>query len=179
MIGNTLLNEIVNSKRIYDPAKILEMLHVGVRTSLNQEQSQNIDGMEVCLCRFTRDQDFNMVLTYAGAKRPLYYIRNKEFYKISGTRRSIGGVKQDNPEQFENHTFRLEEGDILYLSSDGFKDVPNRRRKSLGFNNMKQILIESSHLPLTEQKQTIWNKLREHQDGAAIRDDITLIAIKI
>ena len=179
MIGNTLLNEIVNSKRVYEPAKILEMLHKGVRTSLNQGQSQNIDGMEICLCRFTRDQDFNMVLTFAGAKRPLYYVRNNEIHKIPGTRRSIGGVIQDNPDDFENHTITLEEGDILYLSTDGYKDAPNNKRKSLGINMMKNTILENASLPLSKQKEALWNTLIEYQEGTPIRDDITLIGLKV
>lgn len=179
MIGNTLLNEIVNSKRIYNPAKILEMLHEGVRSALNQNQSHNIDGMEACLCRFTRDDQFNMILTYAGAKRPLYYVRDKQLYKLPDTRRSIGGVYQDNPPDFENHTIQLQEGDVLFLSTDGFKDAPNDKRKSLGINTMKNIFENNAHLPMHQLKALLYDTLSLHLNGTAIRDDITLIGIKI
>ena len=53
MIGNTLLNEIVNEKKIYKPSEILKQLNNGIIYTLNQgnmgEHFQD-DGMEITLC---------------------------------------------------------------------------------------------------------------------------------
>ncbi|MFH1320368.1 MAG: SpoIIE family protein phosphatase [Bacteroidota bacterium] len=103
MIGNTLLNEIVNEKHIIEPAEILKHLHTGIITSLHQRKD-NIearDGMDVAICSLTPqlpllypersrrrgrggalDDKTSEVLEtsevytleYAGAKNPLYII---------------------------------------------------------------------------------------------------------
>ena len=49
-IGTDLLNEIINEKRVYNPSKILEMLHLGVYERLRQGDTNNRDGMDVCVC---------------------------------------------------------------------------------------------------------------------------------
>lgn len=75
MIGNTLLNEIVNEKNLEEPALILEVLHLEIRIALRQEQTKNDDGMDIGLCLIEdtpNDQDFKQI-TFAGARRPLLY----------------------------------------------------------------------------------------------------------
>lgn len=49
LLGNMMLNEIIDEKQEYSPATILEMLHAGVFSALKQEHTENHDGMDVCL----------------------------------------------------------------------------------------------------------------------------------
>jgi serine phosphatase RsbU (regulator of sigma subunit) len=74
MIGNTLLNEIVNEKNVEEPALILEVLHLEIRTALRQAQKKNDDGMDICLCLIEHlPQSIYKKITFAGARRPLLY----------------------------------------------------------------------------------------------------------
>ncbi|WP_299457266.1 SpoIIE family protein phosphatase [uncultured Microscilla sp.] len=75
MIGNTLLNEIVNEKNVEEPALILEVLHLEIRTALRQAQKKNDDGMDVCLCLIEQlpQSPRCKKVTFAGARRPLLY----------------------------------------------------------------------------------------------------------
>lgn len=179
MIANTLLNEIVNEKRIYDPSQILSLLHFGVKSSLKQDESKNDDGMDICLIRLERDEKFNLHLTYAGAKRPLYFVRDKQLFKIRGSRNSIGGWQNKAFVKFRNHQLALQAEDVLYLTTDGFVDTPNKSRKSFGSTLFKELMIQNAQLPLAEQKIAFEKALYNHQKGTSQRDDITVVGIKV
>ncbi len=84
MIGNTLLNHIVNEKGITDPAEILNLLNKEVSHSLRQTEtgSESRDGMDVAICCFEpgerrteKEEKLLTKLKYAGANRPLWLIR--------------------------------------------------------------------------------------------------------
>lgn len=179
MIGNTLLNEIVNIKRISDPSQILTLLHKGVRAALKQRESNNIDGMDICLCRLERTENFDLKLTFSGAKRPLYYIQDQKLQVVKGTRQGIGGLHQTQLSAFENHTLLLKEGDIIYLTTDGVVDTPRPNRKSFGERRLIALLTKYAHLPLVQQKNAFLQELAEYQQGSEQRDDMTMVAIRI
>jgi len=52
MIGNTLLNEIVNEKNIFRPCEILNRLNEGIIQALHQESRTQDDGMDISVCLF-------------------------------------------------------------------------------------------------------------------------------
>ncbi|OJJ21040.1 hypothetical protein BKI52_10740 [marine bacterium AO1-C] len=179
IIGVTLLNEIVNQKRMTDPALILKMLNNGVRTRLKQSQGKNKDGMDVCLCKIEEKIDGCFLVTFAGAKRPLYYIQDKLLQKIKGDRQGIGGDCQFGNHCFTNKQITLSAGDRLFLSSDGYKDAANPRRKSLGQKKMENLLRQGHKGSMTQHHQQLLRALKTHQQGTAQRDDITLLGIQL
>jgi len=181
LIGSRLLSEIVNERKIFDPQKILEKLQLGIRQSLHQKESENNDGMDVCLCRVEYIEDSPEVeVLYANAKRPLYYTHQNKLYKIKRDKVFIGGwVPKHITQELQNHTLTLQRGDILYLSSDGYVDNPNGRRKAFGTNKLEQIIEQMLHLPLSEQKQRLLDAKNTHQEGADQRDDILFMGVKL
>ena len=179
MIGNSLLNEIVNNQNKHNPARILQLMHEGIRTRLMQEETSNRDGMDVCLCRLEYRDDDKIELTFSGAKRPIFLVREGELKKIHGSIESIGGWLEGMQRDFENKTIELEKNDALYLTSDGFADSANPKRKKFGEKRFRKMLIESAHLPMDEQRQIIVKALADHQQDTEQRDDITIVGIRV
>jgi len=176
MIGNSLLNEIILEKKLQDPAKILTLLNEKVIDALRQNESDNNDGMDVCLVSFEIN---SKLVKFSGAKRPLYVSRkNNEIEEIKGTRKSIGG-KKEGIEDFSSVEIKLESGDILYLSSDGLTDQNNKERKRFGSNKLKEILQLNIDQSMENQKLAIEKELDIFMENEEQRDDITLIGIKI
>ncbi len=131
MIGSSLLNQIVNSDNEYNTAQILKKLDELIIFSLRQEQTDNNDGMDVCLCRIEKEQSYANI-QFTGAKRPLLYIKNGEnkIEKLSGDRKSIGGTqKKRSTFDFTSQELILDKGSVVYLSTDGFIDQNNSERK--------------------------------------------------
>ena len=179
MIGNSLLNEIVNNQNKHNPARILQMMHQGIRTRLMQEETSNRDGMDVCLCRLEYRDDDKIELTFSGAKRPIFLVRNGEIKKIHGSIESIGGWLEGMDRDYENKTFELEKNDALYLTSDGYADSANPKRKKFGEKRLRKMLTDIAHLPMDEQRQIVVKALADHQQDTEQRDDITMVGIRV
>jgi serine phosphatase RsbU (regulator of sigma subunit) len=185
MIGNTLLNDIVNEQKITDPAIILENLHAGVRSALKQEQDnvETDDGLDVCLCSLDTK---NGKLAFAGAKRPLYIVRNgnpdnssPELIELKGDHESVGGRQKEEKRVFTRHEVELQTGDTVYLTSDGFSDQPNMQGKKFGSKWLKETFSLIASHSMSEQKSKLVNLLENHQWNEDQRDDITIIGIRI
>ncbi|MES2734158.1 MAG: two-component regulator propeller domain-containing protein [Bacteroidota bacterium] len=180
IIGNTLLNEIVNQKHIFDPAQILEHLNQGVKLAVEKSEGVNTAGMDVCLVRMEQAEGNQVKIAFAGAKRPLFYIHPElnQLEKLEGDRKSIGSESAANI-NFTTKELVLDAGVVLYLTSDGYTDQNNPKREKLGTPKLKQMIEESHHLPLAEQNILFAKVLDDHQQEAEQRDDITLLAVKL
>ncbi|EPG67815.1 protein kinase domain-containing protein [Leptospira wolffii] len=176
MIGNTLLNQIVNEIGITDPGAILEHLHIRVRQALKQdaEQTNSRDGMDLCLLKIQENNLF-----FAGAKRPIFIGKGGSLTEIKGDRLSIGGRQKEETRKFTTHSIPLEKGvrTSVYLTTDGFVDQPNPERMKIGTKGLVAFLSGIEHLTGSEQKERLESFLLAHQNGEAQRDDITLVGV--
>jgi serine phosphatase RsbU (regulator of sigma subunit) len=178
MIGNTLLNEIVNQEKIFDTAQILTRLHEGVKKSLQQNNMSNDDGMDVCICTIHFNADETAHVQFTGAKRPLYYFQNSFLQNLKGDVKSIGG-KDRKEKRFTTQDLYLMKGDSLYLMTDGFSDQQDSDNKKFGTTRLLELLEKNANLTLPVQKQELNDALQTHSWGVEQRDDITVLAVKI
>lgn len=181
IIGNTLLNEIVNVQQVFEPHKILELLHLGVRSKLRQGETTNQDGMDVVLCRIDNILTDAIKVTFSGAKRSLYYYSQKEndLLELKGDRKSIGGWQGEEYRSFQQEEVELQSGDMLYLTSDGMMDTPNLQRKKYGIKRFREVILENISKTMKQQKSIVLTEIIEHQQGSEQRDDITVMGVKI
>jgi serine phosphatase RsbU (regulator of sigma subunit) len=178
MIGNKLLNRIVNENKETDPATILDLLHEGIKHDLKQDSRESSDGMDISLCRITYQNPQQIEVVFAGAKQDLFYSHQGNIEILRGVRSSIGGWR-GKTDAFKNHKVLLQTGDQLYLSSDGYFDAPNGRRKSFTKKKFIKLLQDINLHPLPEQKERLASALKLHQGEADQRDDITVIGVKL
>lgn len=181
MIGNTLLNEIVNQRHFFDPVRVLEMLNIKIRLSLKQEESYNVDGMDVCFCRLEKLPDSQQTLvSFTGARRPLYYktSENSPLKELKGDRKVIGGL-QRKKRVFTNQKILLDPGGVLYLTTDGLLGLCNPDGQKFGSLQMKAFFEQQGHLPMVKQKAMLLEKISEHQQNAEQRDDMTVMGIRV
>ncbi|PJZ59107.1 protein kinase domain-containing protein [Leptospira barantonii] len=178
MIGNTLLNQIVNEAGIKDPGKVLEHLNRNVRQALKQDtmDANSVDGMDICFCRIDGDK-----VLFAGAKRPLYFSKGDKIEEIKGDRHSIGGRQKEDSRTYTTHEVKLEKGKptMFYLATDGYMDQPNPQRQRIASKGLIGFLQSVLSLPASEQKERLAAFLDGHQAGESQRDDITLIGFRI
>ncbi len=179
ILGSRMLDEIVVLQKIYSPAKILDKLNQKVIKTLEQKNIENIDGMDIILCNIVVNN--NLDISFCGAKRPLYYSEDcKKIEKIKGVRKSIGGIKSGyNKSKFKNVNISLKKDAIIYLTSDGYIDQHNNKRKRIGTKRFLQVLSRNCQKNLTEQKQNLVQYLNNWQNKEMQTDDITIWAIKL
>jgi len=181
MIGNNLLNEIINQKKIHSTPDILELLNAGVKQTLKQDQKVNDDGMDVCLCLLEKNPDDDSTkISFSGAKRPLYYVRqhNMRLQRLRGDLKSVGGF-QHRHVSFTNQELVLNLGDKIYLTSDGLVSQNGLHRVKFGTDRFERILQENVLKMMSEQGELLIQALDKHQHGIEQRDDITVIGIEV
>ncbi len=123
-IGYFLLNNIVSTKPELNAGQILDLLHQEVRKTLRQdrEDAEARDGMDIAFCKIDYK---NNKLSYAGAHRPLYYLRNDgEFVQYKATLKAIGGIPRKGriEKPFTNYDIDFQTGDKIFIFTDGFAD---------------------------------------------------------
>lgn len=183
MVGNALFNQAVKERGIYDPAKILTSVNIGVKELFNQDNTETSEGMDICLCKFEKHEGDKVEITFAGAKRPLYYIQNgaHELESLKADRISIGWPykKIESKSLFHNQTLVLNKGDLIYMTTDGYADNYSLSKPKIGSANMKRYILANHQAEMKEQKNFLVKELLHQQGKRDQRDDITLIGIKI
>jgi serine phosphatase RsbU (regulator of sigma subunit) len=179
MIGSRLLSEIVNEKKILETNEILEELNIGIKKALRQEQTDNTDGMDVCLCKIEKS-DTGTTVSFTGAKNPLFVYQNdkSELLKIRGDKKTIGGHHFQGL-SFTQTKLVLQKGDMVYLTTDGFIDQNNKNRKKITTSGLTSILEKNHDKSLSKQREALESKLDTWQGKEHQRDDITILGIKI
>jgi len=184
MIANRLLVEIITEKKNFDTVQILEKLDNNLRQTLMQDETSNNDGMDLVICTIEKTDKGNAIVEFAGAKRPLFYTKNNlenlEF--IKGTVRGIGGrerLRKKPKKEFQKHILKINKGEILYLTTDGFFDLQSPNRKKFGRMNFMKLIDENKQESLQKQKEIIIDNLHEHKGSEIQIDDITIMGLKI
>lgn len=177
-IGTELLNQIVDLKGVVSPEKILNCLHQEIRHSLDQENSDNKDGMDMAICLIHKEEKR---LDFAGAKNPLIYIQNGELHQIKGDKNAIGGFQKEDKRVFTLHSISIELPTTVYLFSDGFQDQfggPEGRKFML--KRLKELLLSIHEKPMDQQKILLEKTLNEWigNDQKQV-DDILMMGFNI
>jgi len=132
------------------------------------------DGMDISICCFFPDE---MRLEWAGAHNPLWVIRDGSLIELKGDWKSVG--QNENAQHFSHHEIKIQEGDTLYVFSDGYADqLDPDTRKRLTTQGLKNILLSFQNMPMSQQSQELkllHNKRKGNKDQT---DDICLIGIR-
>jgi serine phosphatase RsbU (regulator of sigma subunit) len=182
MIGESLLDQIVHERKIYDPGVILSELHKGIRSNLRQQETKNQDGMDIVICHIQPDEQ---KMYFAGAMNPLYYVQNQEFNILTGDKYGVGGYfyENENPIERTYHTHCLDISipTTFYLFSDGYQDQfgGDKGRKFM-LKRFREMIAENAHLPISEQAELFKNTLLDWRGkNYEQTDDILLIGVKL
>lgn len=178
LIGYFLLNDIVRSRKITEPGKILDLLDEGVTQTLRQDQDDSAtkDGMDIALCRINTE---TRTVEYAGAHRPLWFMKGGAMDEVKGNKFPIGGGIYKNQTNFTTTKLQMAKGDSFYFSSDGFPDQfggPEVRK--FGPKKTREI-IEQIHKKSMHDAAQVFDREWEAWKGEHKQtDDVLLIGIK-
>jgi serine phosphatase RsbU (regulator of sigma subunit) len=178
MIGSTLLQDIINSKKISKPSEILKMLDRQIFSTLNQNAELGIsnDGMDLVVCEFDVSKRH---VRFASAMRPVILVIDGESLYIKGSRSSVGG-ESVNEKFFDDQEYYLNEGDTIYLFSDGMPDqFGGRDGKKLKIARLKKLIESISKMPMNEQKAEMTKFYLEWKGSFDQVDDVLLMGVRV
>ena len=177
LLGLTFLNEIVNKDGILKAGEILNRLrtYIIMAVSPREESSQTRDGMDLSLVVIDRKRD---QLEYAGAYNPLILMRDGEMIEYKADKMPIGKhVGEERP--FHSHLVKLQEMDMIYLFTDGYRDQfggdGGSKYKAKPF---KRLLQEISHEPVLSQHEMLDLELDKWMKDLDQVDDILVMGIR-
>lgn len=177
MIGSTLLQDIVTRRKIVKPSEILLMLDKLIFSTLNRNLDEGVsnDGMDMVICEFNLK---NRHVRFASAMRPVILVLNGEPNYIKGNRSSVGGIAYSE-KYFIDQEYYMQEGDAMYLFSDGFPDqFGGKDGKKMKVARFKKLIDSVIGLPMDEQKEYISNFFYEWMGDHEQVDDILFMGIR-
>ncbi|WP_170227947.1 tetratricopeptide repeat protein [Vicingus serpentipes] len=173
VVCNNGLNRAVREYGLTDPGEILDKARDIVIQEFEKSEEDVKDGMDIALCSLEGNK-----LQYAGAHNPLWIIRNGEIIETKANKQPIG--KFDNPEPYTTHSFDLQQGDSLYIFSDGYIDqFGGEKGKKFKVKAFRDLLLSIQDKTMEEQKTIIDEAFETWRGSLAQIDDVCVIGVKI
>lgn len=177
VVCNNALHRAVNEFALRLPGEILDKARELVVENFAKSDEDVKDGMDASLCSLditTRK------LFWAGANNPIWIYRASSniMEEIKADKQPIG--KALEPKPFNSHEMDLQEGDCIYLFTDGYADqFGGSNNKKLTRTKFRELLLEIAKLPMNEQR----NRLLEHHDTYRGKeeqvDDICIVGVRV
>ena len=201
ILGANGLKKIVSERHIYQPAEILTHLTEHVISSIKETKDgeEVKDGMDISLCCWDKE---NNTLEWAGAYNPLFIVREAPIYNLAeksnfhpfdpekenlgglydvkATKRPIGRFKRKNIPDFENHTISLQQGDCIYVFTDGFADqFGGEDGSKYTTRKMREFVIKIYKKPMQEQILLLEQEFENWRGKEEQLDDICIFGVKV
>jgi serine phosphatase RsbU (regulator of sigma subunit) len=177
MIGLELIQKIIHEMKVDDTDQLLLTLNRELESAFFKEESGKAlirDGIEMSMCiidKTTKEMEFS------GAFLPVYIVRDDKLIEIKGDKKNV--VQSFAMVSFNRSTFRLREGDILYLFSDGYADqFGGPENKKFMYRRLRHILLTISKYPLLDQERILDETITSWMDGHDQIDDMMILGVK-
>lgn len=177
LLGTNMLHQIVREMKFEKPSQILNELNDRLNRQLEtMPDDENIrEGMDITLCALNVETGN---LQFSSAGRPVFLIRNCELTEYRSTR-SYVGRSYVTDENFFDCDVTLEDGDTLYLFTDGFVDqfdITDKRKYSL--MRLKKLLPEIFYVDMAGQLELIQAEFERWKGHTPQTDDVLIFGYR-
>ncbi len=180
MLGISTLKEILAklAPEDFSPAYILNQMRQSIVTSLSDQHDEVYkaeDGMDISICIVDSK---NMQLHFGAANQDITLVRNGEATRYRGDRMPIGRYSISN-NSFSEQTIALQQGDMIYMYSDGIKDQHGKNGRKLLYKNLSALLVEIAPKPATAQLEMLTQTITDFSAVEEQTDDMTMLGFRI
>ncbi|HEY0030123.1 MAG TPA: SpoIIE family protein phosphatase, partial [Bacteroidia bacterium] len=178
LIGNNLLNDVVNNEKITEPAQILHRLHEKLIVTLKktEKDSATVDGMDISL--FVIDKK-NQTLNFTSTGQPLIFIRDGKMEAINGGKYPLGLILKKE-RLYEPRTISIQKDDVFYLFTDGYVDqFGEMDDDKFSEVRLRNLLLEIHHQTMKDQENNLNRMLDLWKGQIPQLDDVMVIGIRI
>lgn len=171
------LNRSVREFGNREPGSILDKTRDIIIEEFAKSEDDVNDGMDISLCAFNTK---TLELQWSGANNPLWIIRHdsEEVTEVKANKQPIG--RYSSYESFQTHTFQLQQGDLIYLFTDGFSDqFGGENSKKYKARNMKELLLRIRSHSMDEQKNLLLAEFEEWRGNLEQVDDVCVLGIRV
>ncbi len=175
-LGLAFIREIAENFK-GNAAEFLNILRSKVVEALSKyDESQTLtDGMDISLLILYPDSN---KADFAGAYNSLMLWRRGKIFEVKGDKMPIGKFYKEY--SFSNKTIELEDGDMIFLYTDGYySQLGGPKGHKFMKKNFRKLLEELANLPLKEQKEILDQRLEQWKGNKRQTDDITVMGIRL
>lgn len=174
ILGITFLNQVVDRNESCKADFVLNSLREYIMKALRQTGGikEQKDGIDMALCIVDCKKN---LLQFAGAFNPMYIIKNEsQLIEIPGDKMPIG-VSAEEETSFKNHEVELDEGDMIYLFTDGYADqFGGEKGKKFKFRPFRNLFLNISEFSVEKQKEALQ---KSHEDWRGKRNQLDDISV--
>ncbi|MCE3259796.1 MAG: hypothetical protein K0S12_1437 [Bacteroidetes bacterium] len=175
ILCQTALNRALNEFDCTRPSDVLNKTRELLIAAFMKSEFDVKDGMDISLCSLCLTSN---KLIFSGANNPLYLLTDDNLQEIKGDKQPVGHFPDMKP--FNDQTFQLNQGDILYLFSDGYADqFGGGLGKKFKYSQMKELLYSNYKLTMNEQGKKLNSAFNEWKSNFEQVDDVTVVGIRI
>jgi serine phosphatase RsbU (regulator of sigma subunit) len=177
MIGLELIHKIINDMKVDDSDQVLLTMNRELESAFYKEESGKPiikDGIEMSICIIDKK---TRLMEFSGAFLPVYIVRDDKLIEIKGDKKNV--VQSFAMVSFNRSTFTLQDGDLLYLFSDGYADqFGGPDNKKFMYRRLRHILLTISKYPLPDQQRILDETIDSWMEGHDQIDDMMILGVK-
>lgn len=174
ILGLTFLNEIIHHSHYTGAASVLNQMREKVMSALQQtgDDDEQKDGIDMALGII--DSETNK-LNFAGAFNPAYIVKKNRLVEIQGDKMPVG-IAADEEKPFADHYCELDEGDQIYLFTDGFVDqFGGPKGKKFKYQPFRSLILSINSMPIHQQKEKLIDIFNDWKGNLPQLDDVLLL----
>jgi serine phosphatase RsbU (regulator of sigma subunit) len=172
VVCNNGLNRSVREHGLTDPGQILDKTREIVIAEFEKSEEEVKDGMDISLCALNGN-----TLHWAGANNPLWIVRNGELTEYRPDKQPIG--KYAEPKPFITHAIQLQQGDTVYIFTDGYQDqFGGEKGKKFKASNFKELLLSIQHETMERQRELFDEAFERWKEGYEQIGDVCVIGVR-
>ena len=194
LVASSHFNKMLHELKLKEPGQILNQLNREVPDALAVENEVINDGMDMSLCFVDNDRK---QLKFSGAYQNCWILNRTEkiigrevqgssaihdggqwsIIELKGERQGIG--KTTSKKEFTTLEAKLEKGDKILMSTDGYQDQfggPNNKKFKV--KEMRRIVLENGDKSPQELIDLLIKAMRDWQAGYDQVDDICVMIVE-
>jgi serine phosphatase RsbU (regulator of sigma subunit) len=181
VVCNNALNRALNEYGKRLPSEIFDKTRELVIENFAKSDEEVKDGMDASLAALDVK---NRTLLWSGANNPLWIIRKDSgtneyvFEDIKADKQTIGKGYETKP--FITHQIQLNEGDTIYLFTDGYADqFGGEKNKKMTKAKFRELILSLAHLPMEKQRTALLEFHDQYRGNEEQVDDICVIGVRV
>ncbi|TAH19656.1 MAG: hypothetical protein EAZ08_08125 [Cytophagales bacterium] len=181
VIAVSILNYLVNERRLVSPAHILQQADQRLLNTLHQSTQTNTkdrinEGFDITICLINPEMKR---ISFASARRPLLFFSNGKLHETKGDKTPVGSM-QYGAKAFNEHTIYYNTDDTFYLFTDGYTDqFGGANNEKFKIHRLRTLLTEIQDKEISVQKDLLKTNIERWQGAYEQTDDILMMGFKM
>jgi serine phosphatase RsbU (regulator of sigma subunit) len=174
-----LFDYVILKKKVRKTNKILREIDKRFIESFSSPEIKTIfnnDSCDIALCCIDTK---TKIINYCGARRNALVVNKKGINVLRGISNPVGGMLESK-KTFNSVKFKYNDGDALYLESDGFyEQIGGKSGKKYKAHSLHKFLGENSKHTMIEQHALLYNELKSWMGNSIQTDDICIVGVRL